>query len=273
MKSRSGQPPVSAAFRPAARPVSGRRADVQQRGEPPPTPARGLRDRCRLPEVMDDPTLHEDLHHAALAGLRRINQVSRSGAVLWPALRRLASEQTRPLRVFDVACGGGDVVVSLSRRARRAGVDIQIDGCDISDRAVRHAAQFAGQCSPASHWFVQRDALRDELPADYDVMTCSLFLHHLSEHDAVTLLKRMAAACRQAVLISDLRRTQVGYFLAVAGCRLLTRSPVVHVDGPLSVRAAWQDREVKSLARRAGMSAAALTRHWPQRFLLSWRKP
>ena len=45
-------------------------------------------------------------------------------------------------------------------------------------------------------------------------------------------------ATRHAVLVDDLVRSRLGFALVLAGSYLLTRSPVVHTDGPLSVRAA-----------------------------------
>ena len=74
------------------------------------------------------------------------------------------------------------------------------------------------------------------------------------------------------VLINDLIRSRVGYLLAYFGTRLLSRSRLVHVDGPLSVAAALTCSEALRLADRAGLKGASLSRHWPERFLLSWRK-
>ena len=47
--------------------------------------------------------------------------------------------------------------------------------------------------------------------AAMQVITCSLFLHHLSEHQAIDLLGRMAEAASHAVLICDLQRSWLGY--------------------------------------------------------------
>src|SRR5262249_61298949 len=79
------------------------------------------------------------------------------------------------------------------------------------------------------------DVLREPLPAGYDAVVCSLFLHHLSAEQAVGLLRRMAAAAGRLVLVNDLARGRAGYLLAYLGTRLLTRSPGVHFDGPRSV--------------------------------------
>jgi 2-polyprenyl-3-methyl-5-hydroxy-6-metoxy-1,4-benzoquinol methylase len=232
-----------------------------------------LEQRNLVPELMDDPQLANDQHDAALIGLRRINRVSGSSSVLWSALEQQARRHTvGTLRVLDVASGGGDTVVALSQKAHHSGVQIEIDGCDISPHAVSYASHFAAEHSPISNHFFCRDVLSNGLPDGYHVIMCSLFLHHLTEPDAIMLLSSMASACGTAVLVDDLRRTRLGYALAWTGCRLLTRSNVVHVDGPRSVQAAFGDEEVNHLATRAGLTGYELQRHWPQRFLLSWSK-
>jgi hypothetical protein len=80
----------------------------------------------------------------------------------------------------------------------------------------------------------------------------------------------MAAAAHRLVLVDDLVRNRRGYLLALAGCHILSSSPIVHFDGPTSVAAAFTPGEALSLAERAGLHGTSLTRHWPQRFLLTW---
>lgn len=217
---------------------------------------------------MDQPGLDEAEHLRALRGLGRINLLSRSAGILWPAIESESRQGGgEMLRVLDLAAGGGDVAIGLARRARRAGLRVAIEGCDVSPAAVAFASRSAEAAGVGVRFF-RLDALNDALPEGFDVLTCSLFLHHLSDDEAVELLTRMAAAARRAVLINDLERSAVGYALAWAGCRLLSRSPIVHHDGPTSVQAAFSGEEALGLARRAGLAGVRLSRHWPWRFLL-----
>ena len=112
--------------------------------------------------------------------------------------------------------------------------------------------------------------LNDQLPGGYDAVVCTLFLHHLSDAEATALMRQMAAAAGRLVVVCDLARSKIGWWLTYAGTRLLTRSPVVHVDGPLSVQAAFTVDEIRSLAAQAGLTDCRIQRRVPFRFVLSW---
>ena len=221
---------------------------------------------------MDEPDLDPASHRQALEGLRRLNLLSGSARILWPGLRSLAlSRPDRRLSVLDVACGGGDVALALSRRAQRAAVELELLGLDKSPVAIECARKNAARAN-ASLRFEVGDVLAGSLPSGFDAVVSSLFLHHLDEEQAAGLLGRMAEAAERLVLVNDLRRSRAGYWLAQAFCHLVTTSHVVHVDGPRSVSAAWTMAEAAALCRRAGLKGAVIERRWPFRFLLSWRR-
>ena len=229
-----------------------------------------LSSRDRQPEVMDQPDLPAADHQRALAALRRINALSRTSADLWnPLAKRLRQEPRRVWRLLDVACGGGDVALAFAARAQRAGYHLSVAGCDFSETALTHARGRAAELGVAATFF-QRDVLADGLPAGYDAITCTLFLHHLDQADGVALLRAIGAAAGTVGLVSDLRRTRLGYAMSLAACYGLTRSPVVHVDGPLSVRAALCLEEAAQMAQTAGLAGRfKLRKTWPQRFLMT----
>lgn len=233
-----------------------------------------LGQRNRQPEWMDQSGIDAAAHGQALQGLRRINAVSGAVGSLFTPIQALSSalNHSRPLRILDVACGGGDNTIALAERCRKHGLAVVIDGCDLSSQAVAMASRHAAGSSSGGTFF-QADVLVDPLPVDYDVMVCSLFLHHLDDADAVELLRRLGLRCRHLLLVNDLIRSPLGYGLAWVGCRLLSRSPIVHFDGPVSVQGAFRMDEALDLAARAGLDGATIRRSWPERFLLSWRRP
>ena len=231
-----------------------------------------LDQRQLRPELMDQPGLDPIHHQQALLGLARINGLTRSAACFFPDIRRLAKlNPARRLRLLDVACGGGDTVRAISRMARREGINLEVHGCDISSEAVSLARAAAKAEGLETHFF-QTDAINTPLPGGYHLITTSLFLHHLRESDAESLLRSMAAATLEQLLVHDLIRSHVDLLLTWIGTRLLSRSPIVQIDGPLSVGSAFQLDEVAQLAAAAGLVDAEISRFWPERFLLSWSR-
>ena len=228
--------------------------------------------RALQPELMDDPALPADEHRKALAGLARLNALSDSVGVLWPDVLKLARELGRPVRILDVATGSGDVPLGLWKRANRAGIELELSACDLSPVAL-DVAQARATAIGAEVRYFAADALGDPLPSGFDIVICSLFLHQLAVDDAVTLLARCAAATDGLVLVNDLARSRWNLGLVWLATRLLTRSHVVHVDGPLSVRAAFTASEARELAERAGLAGATVSGRFPCRWLLTWRKP
>ncbi|MFQ3651616.1 MAG: methyltransferase domain-containing protein, partial [Gemmataceae bacterium] len=167
----------------------------------------------------------------------------------------------RSVRVLDVACGGGDVVHALAQLRP----DWYVAGCDLSPTAVAYASRRGGT-------FFVHDALAAPIPSGYEALTCCLFVHHLDIEQTLTLMRRLRASDARMVLISDLERCRAGLWSAYLITRLITRSPVVHYDGPVSVRAAYTLPEIARLARQAGLHGARLRRVWPFRWLLTWER-
>lgn len=233
--------------------------------------------RTLMPELMDDPGLDPVEHSAALRGLARLNRVAQSDAILWGGVRAEAARRRRegrgePLTLLDIATGSGDLPLSLARRAAGSGLGLDLHACDLSDTALAEANARARALGVALvAW--RQDAVREPFERRFDVVTCSLFLHHLHEDDAVTFLRNAAAAVAAGgvLLVSDLRREPAGLGVAWAASRLVTRSRVVHVDAVRSVRGAYTPEEVGRLAERAGLRGARIRRRRPWRMLLSWR--
>lgn len=223
------------------------------------------------PELMDQPQTDRAAHQAALDGLRRVNRLCTSTGLLWKALRELAAGRKEPLRVLDLGSGGGDVVTRLARHARQAGVPMVFHGCDMSDSAVSIATEAAGR-TKQDVFFFRQDVVGQGIPPGYDVVMCSLFLHHFDNETARSLVTRMREAAAVGVFVDDLLRTKVGYALCWLGCRILSRSPMVHYDGPQSVKAAFTLAEAKQLFEEAGYRGATFRRHWPERFLMQWTR-
>jgi hypothetical protein len=100
--------------------------------------------------------------------------------------------------------------------------------------------------------FQEGDALTYDRRDGYDLVHCSLSLHHFEDDDAVDLLRRMQALAGGCALLTDLVhgwRTTLGVWLVN---RILRHGRMTIKDGDTSARRAYRFAEVDAMARRAG---------------------
>lgn len=227
--------------------------------------------RRLVPELMDAPDVDPAEHRRALAGLRRINLLSRAAESMVGPIYAFARDNKLPrIRLLDVASGGGDVPIAIAKALKSRGIDMAVTFFDQSGIGLIDAVGKAKELRINAE--AQTGNALEALPQQaYDVVTCSLFLHHLDRPQTIAALSQMKAACGGLIIVSDLARSRMGLFAAMIGCHLLSRSPLVHNDGPSSVRAAWTPGELHELAHHAGLEGADVRRCFPWRMLLTHR--
>ncbi|MGL6076867.1 MAG: methyltransferase domain-containing protein [Fimbriiglobus sp.] len=227
--------------------------------------------RTLTSERMDDPDLDPGLHRQALLGLRRLNSLSWGSRSMTRFLRQASEKQARPLRILDIATGSGDGLLGLLQASRKWRYPLVGAGCDLSEVALAEARFQASQRGIDAEFF-RCDALSDTLPTTFDYLTCSLFCHHLSVTDISKLLNNMANAARVGLVVNDLVRSHWNLINVWLACRLVTRSPVVHFDGPVSVRAALTRAELTQIVEKLGWQKYQVRSQFPARMLLTWER-
>ncbi len=201
------------------------------------------------PELMDRPDASRAELEAALESLRGLNRYFGSYRVVRHFIRRWIRSGDH-VRVLDLATGSADIPRLVADHARRVGATVEIVAVDFQATTVEIAQ---GLCADYPEITCERaDVLTYEATEPFDLVICSLALHHFPEEDAVLLLRRARELSRRYVLISDLQR---GVLLKV-GVDLLTamiyRDRMTFADGRVSAQRAFSFREFQALAVKAG---------------------
>ena len=206
------------------------------------------------PELMDRPQpISADLA-SDLENLRQLNRYFGSHRLVLRFMRRWL-QPDRPLRLLDLATGSGDIPRLLVDYARQIGASLQIDAVDYQASTIAIARRLSVGYPEIEYHCA--DVLEFASADSYDVVCCSLALHHFSDDDAVRVLRRCRELSRRFVLVADLRRG----WLATIGVYLLTalvfRDPMTKRDGRTSAERAFSSAEFRELARRAGWKGFA----------------
>jgi SAM-dependent methyltransferase len=200
-------------------------------------------------ELMDRPQPVSDELESDLENIRELNRWFGSYALISLFLGRWIKPGAR-MRIVDLATGSGDIPRLIAEYGRKVGAELQIDALDRQSATLEIAKKLSVRYPEIS--FVEGDVLERQPVESYDIVFCTLALHHFSEDDAVRLLRRCLDLSPKFVLVSDLRRG----WLATVGVHLLTatvfREPMTKYDARLSAVRAFSFPEMNHLARRAG---------------------
>lgn len=230
-----------------------------------------LEKRSNEPEIMDDLQLSGKDMEQTLEELEVINNLLGGHKVVLDALDKLVAkhkaELPQPLHIADVGCGGGDTMINIAKWAAKRNIAVKLTGVDANDYIVQIARQ---RCSGYQNINVEQvDVFSvDFARHDYDVLVCSLFCHHFTDEQLVSMFTQLHRQARFAVVINDLHRHWFAYHSIKWLTALFSRSYLVKNDGPLSVWRAFKRNELKKLVQRAGITRYSLRWMWAFRWQL-----
>jgi len=204
--------------------------------------------RSNETELMDDLSRPDSEFVEAYNELTAVNK--HLGGIR--AVERFLPEDA--MSVLDVAAGGCDVGEALASRRK-----CRVVSLDMNPRGLKMARQTAS---------VAGDAL--QLPfADrtFDAVICSLFFHHLTTAECVSVLREMWRVARRIVIVNDLHRNRVAHASIRVLSALFSRSTMFRNDSAASVRRAFRPAELVDVAKTAGVPARVY-RSFPYRLVL-----
>jgi len=208
------------------------------------------------PELMDQAVLVEGKPtqelQKDLANLRWLNRKFGAVSLLIRFLDHWASTNSSDsptLRVLDLATGEGDLPRELVAWCRKRNIPVTVDAVDLNEATLAVAIERSRDFHEIT--FHQGD-IRSWGNTTWDIVLCSLALHHFSEGDAVKVLENARKRSRSRVLVADLERTLPGLISIWLLTAILLREPMTVHDARLSIRRAFLFREIGNLAQSAG---------------------
>ncbi len=158
----------------------------------------------------------------------------------------------RDLKILDVAAGSADVTAAMASHAGKRGFKVLAVAADLNLAVLGQGRAWNREFHEIS--YALANGLKLPFPDNsFDIVHCSLVLHHLSEEDAVHFLREMARVSRFAVIAGDLRRNLIPWALIWVISRLFTSNKYTRYDGPLSVLRSFTPCEMKELAKASGL--------------------
>ena len=200
------------------------------------------------PELMDRPQPATPELENVLGELAALNRRF-GGHRLLRKFLPLWFNRGRVYRVLDICTGAGDMPRVMVDWARARDITLRIDAVDANEGII-DIARRQNRDYPEIK-FIHGNGLKFETDETYDLVTCSLALHHFAEEDAIILLRHCRDFSHRYVLVSDLERS----WLTLLGVNALSvgfGERMTREDGRTSARRAFSYGELHALAVAAG---------------------
>jgi hypothetical protein len=196
-------------------------------------------ERVNSPEILDSDACSAAETEASLRDLCRINRWFGGVSTTRNMIERVsAATGAKHFSVLEVASGFGEVPRTVAQQVATKGITLDITHLD---RMRSHLHNGDGQQA------VVADALALPFPdGSFDLVSCSLFAHHLEPEELQRFGREALRVSRCALLINDLIRHPLHLALVYAGFPLM-RSYVSRVDGLASVRRAYEPEEIRKI--------------------------
>ncbi|MFZ0293625.1 MAG: methyltransferase domain-containing protein [Candidatus Sulfotelmatobacter sp.] len=230
--------------------------------------------RVDAPEVLDSDVCSRREAQAVLTVLGRVNRWFGGVATTEEMVTRVAGAAgVKRLSLLEVAAGSGEVPELVRHRLGRRGIVVDVT---LLDLAHSHLSDGSYELSnEANKNRIVGNAL--SLPfkdGAFDVVSCSLFAHHLKPEQLPVFVRESLRVSRRAVLINDLVRHPLHLAAAFAGFPIMWNR-VAWRDGLTSVRRAYVPKEIESILRSDGFELPVrleISRHFLYRMaVIVWR--
>jgi 2-polyprenyl-3-methyl-5-hydroxy-6-metoxy-1,4-benzoquinol methylase len=200
--------------------------------------------------------------------LNAINSFLGGHAITIKGLKKILRSfpAVKQVTVCEIGCGGGDNLLAISKWCRRNNLPVSFIGIDIKPACILFAKQ---QCAKLDAAWITADYIETDLSDQKpDIIFCSLFCHHFSEDELVTMLQWMRQNAAKGFFINDLHRHSLAYYSIKLITKLFSNSYLVKNDAPLSVARGFTKKEWQQLLNWADIHPYSLQWKWAFRYLI-----
>jgi len=223
--------------------------------------------RTDATEIMDDFSIDGEYLHNTLDQLATINKWLGGNYVTLNGLKIMLKNYPKEeeLTIIDLGCGNGDMLRIVSRFLKNNNFKYKLIGIDANLHTIEYAKKLS-QKHPEITYF-QQDVFSEEFKSlNYDLVLATLFLHHFKETQLIELLSNQLKKAKLGVLVNDLHRHKIAYYL-FKGIGLFLKNKMVKEDGLTSVLRGFKRNELIEIAEKLNVKSEI---NWRWAFRFQW---
>jgi 2-polyprenyl-3-methyl-5-hydroxy-6-metoxy-1,4-benzoquinol methylase len=223
--------------------------------------------RSTAPEIMDNFQMEGEILRDALDKIASINQLLGGNKVTLEGVKTLIKGQPENniIRIVDLGCGNGDMLRTLAKYADQQNLKFMLTGIDANDFTIRHACSLSVDYPNISYACTDIFNERDT-PLDYDIILCTLTLHHFKDEEIVSLLGRFKNSAKLGFVINDLQRSVIAYYLFRALCFVFRLNDMSREDGLVSILRGFKKADLLLFTKKLNIKNYIIRWKWAFRY-------
>ena len=223
--------------------------------------------RSSASEMMDDFTIKGSVLRDTLDKLETINRLLGGNSVTIKGLNKILSKssKTKTITIVDLGCGHGDILRDVAKFGRKNSYKFKLIGIDANNAAIDYAKALSKDYPELS--FETIDIFSEDFKKQsFDVVLCTLFLHHFKNNELIPFLKSIVQKASIGVIVNDLHRHKLAYYLfKIIG--LFIKNKMVREDGLTSILRAFKRKEIETILKKTGVNFSI---QWKWAFRYLW---
>ncbi|TDI72028.1 MAG: methyltransferase domain-containing protein [Bacteroidetes bacterium] len=209
-------------------------------------------------ELMDDLNCSGEVLNRTLTEIENINHWLGGDAITINGLNQIINNTAvpNPLSIADLGCGSGGMFKVINNWAKKHQIKVNLTGIDANPNVIKFARD---NHKDLNINFLALNILSENFKThNYDIILCTLLLHHFLSEEIVALIKQLKDQARIAVIVNDLHRHPIAYYSIKWLTGLFSRSEMVKFDAPLSVKRGFTKKELIEILNKAGIQNYSL---------------
>lgn len=223
--------------------------------------------RSDAPEIMDNFMMEGEILRDALDKIASINQLLGGNKITLQGLKHLlkTTGKNEEIRILDVGCGNGDMLRVLADDAIKNGLNFSLVGVDANNFTIAHARKLSVDYPNIN--YICADIFEEiQKTEPYHIILCTLTLHHFKDNEIITLLKGFHQKTSLGMVINDLQRSALAYYLFTALCFVFGLNQMSKDDGLVSILRGFKKQDLQVYARQLNFNTYVLKWKWAFRY-------
>lgn len=221
--------------------------------------------RSDAPEMMDDFAMEGEILRDALDKLASINKLLGGNSVTIDGVKKLLKsvDKNRRIRIVDIGCGNGDMLRILADFASKNQLNFELIGVDANQFTINHARQLSDNYQNISY---QCDDIFKDQIGDCDIILCTLTLHHFKDQEILDLIARFKKAASLGIIINDLQRSALAYYLFIGLCFVFGLNHMSKEDGLVSILRGFKKADLQLYSKQSQLKNCSIKWKWAFRY-------